>query len=556
MTSRERNLAAFLLVLLILGGVALTGKLLFFDPYFNLRKQTTDKDRQIDQLQRDLGKEHDYVAEITRLSPRLAQWKKMSLPAVKEEPKKKDDPRQADRKKLGEAAPSAEAARSHLDQVRVEYQQFLQKLLDGAKFHLTDFKPPDPRAASASGSGNAAGARKPPFQVLAYKVEGECNLQGIVKFFEELYRTPLLHQVKEFSITQQRSAADPNNLLVKMTVEVLLVEEAERLHATVTRDDKKVDVRPNIFPEFDSKPPDVLPSGKKKRDYQLITTRNPFVPVREKVVTERPVAETKENPDQVLPAVRLTMISYSDYYGAWVAQVQNQGNKKENTALLTDEPLPKGTRYQSDREAALKAKSALPTEPLRRWVIKDKYQETVEELRIARIEPLRVVFADEEGKLYGFDIGTYLDEALKAPLDEATLEFLEQSSDRDAVCKQVELKKLEFRKERDAYEGQFVNGERWDEKEILSTGALEGDLSTPNDWKVRDRFGYTRLQMVVVKMDKERVIFKVGEEHDANKPGGKVVEKHYAIKPGGNLADALKKPLTDAEVKALALKGP
>src|SRR5438067_1965200 len=80
MTTRERNLASTLLVLLLGGGGVLLAKAVYFDQAGVLDRELKAKKTQIDTLVADIKKEREYVAGISRLSPRLGQWEKVSLP--------------------------------------------------------------------------------------------------------------------------------------------------------------------------------------------------------------------------------------------------------------------------------------------------------------------------------------------------------------------------------------------------------------------------------------------------------------------------------------------
>jgi hypothetical protein len=523
MTTRERNLATILLALLIVGGGFLLAKAVFLDPRSELSSQLDKKKEQVRARETELVKEQKYVKEITRLSPRLGEWKKLSLPDG--------------------GGNTAEAAQSHLSRMKLEYQQLLSRLLADAQFTNLDMVPPAETRPTSNAAVRGNAQKKPAFEALSYKIKGECKVQGLARFFEDLYRTPLLHQIRTFKVTPLTTSGN-SMLLTEMTVEVLLVDGAEKLHTTVTKGDKVEDIRPGILPRFDDKhkAPDVL-AFKPTRDYQKdLAVKNPFFPPPAAPVAEKP-KPTHEDPKEVLPLVRLTMISYMEYYGTWVARVQNPGAQKGFTALLVADPPPAGTRYQKEREAALKDRSTPPEEPVRRWQIKDRYQNTLQELKVIRIDPGRVLFEDKEGAMYNFEIGSYLGDALSEPLDEDTQAGLKALSEegQDAALKQVTLKSLTFNKELDGYEAAFVNAERWDEKEVLSNKAADG-WSAPDTWVVKDRYGSELVKMALVKMDKDRIIFKAGK-------------KYFGIKPDGNLFDALKKPLSEEEVKGLKLAG-
>jgi len=117
------------------------------------------------------------------------------------------------------------------------------------------------------------------------------------------------------------------------------------------------------------------------------------------------------------------------------------------------------------------------------------------------------------------------------------------------VFKKVKLAALRFRKDRGdrkgAFEGDFINSNNKTkiEKETLSTEPLPEDPYAPDEWKVHDRFGGEILHLKIIHGDKDRMIFFADR-------------KYYAIKVGQSLHDALARPLSDAEVKALTSKSP
>src|SRR5262249_16916456 len=254
----------------------------------------------------------------------------------------------------------------------------------------------------------------------------------------------------------------------------------------------------------------------------------------------------------------------------WVARIWNRGNK-DDTALLIDAPLPKQSPYlkaKKDRESKGRVGFASrrgsrgdgdkaeekPEEPVQKWEIKDHDQTKLLELQVIRVTPVRVIFQAND-KFYAAHPGEPLLSAMfkeddegrltDNPLDKAELKKLGLMGDVTEVLKKVKLSSLKFNKDRNrpngAFEATFVNPENKDEKKVLAVEMVPEEWTPPSKWIVKDRFAGEVLKLEVVRVDKDQVIFEVDK-------------KHYAIKPGGNLHDAMAKPLTVNEIKALGLK--
>ncbi len=80
MSTRERKLALTLLVILLGFGSLLLAKIFYFDPASSVGAQLEDRKRQLDQRTAEIEAEQKLTNGILALSPRLAQWKKLSLP--------------------------------------------------------------------------------------------------------------------------------------------------------------------------------------------------------------------------------------------------------------------------------------------------------------------------------------------------------------------------------------------------------------------------------------------------------------------------------------------
>jgi hypothetical protein len=570
MTSRERTLLAVVLGLLAVLGVGVLANSTIIQPLSNLNQQINVEETKQNGLQRDIKAEQDYVKRVQQLSPRLAQWKKLSLP-------------EGDRK--------PEAFKTHLSNLSVKYQQKLSRLLSDRKFQNQTVSP----GVFAPGPRFDERTKKPIYSSLPITLKGETDLANIVQLFVDLSKMPLLQQVKSFSITSQRTS---RNLAVQMTVEVLLVTDADTIDKRKEQNDKNSGKAPappaaraqgnrppaaqargkaprqdasakydNILPTFSGKgkdkPPVVLAPPPHNRNYADIAKKNIFTPLRSTSPGSGP--DDVEPPSVVLPYVKLTHIAKSDYYGCLIARMHNMGNKDDN-ALLIAGPLPTKSRYQVEKKELARqrqrARSAEEEpkerllEPARSWIVKDRSKTPLLEVTLLRIDewPPRVIMQIEDlidkeqpKKLYAVRIGDDLKEVMDKPaLDKEAIRKLGLASDPKEVFKKVKLVKLRFHQDRrdkkGAYEGTFDNPEKG-EKPTLATETLPEELDTPDEWLVRDHFDSELLRIKVIRVEKDRLIFFANG-------------KHYAIKLNESLHDALARPLSDAEVKAILSKTP
>src|SRR5262249_8966741 len=435
MTTRERNLATILIAVVGVLGVAALANAVFLQPFNNLRGELEKADQQLDQRKAEIEAEQKRIARIEDLNPRLTQWQKLSLPQ-------------------GDTNP--EAFKAHLIKLRREYQRYLTKVLTESGFKVRSAVVRDFDARTAPTVDKKAIG-----YVLPSNIEGDASLESVVKLFEELYRAPMLHQVKTFSISSVRTSKD---LAVKMTLEALLVNGAD--HISKRNGD--------IFAKFTNKGKDKEPIllARPKGGYRDITTKNIFSPPRETEGT--PSSDPNADLIAEVKYVHVTSIWYSGYYGGcWVARIWNRGNK-DDTALLIDAPLPKQSPYlkaKKDRESKGRVGFASrrgsrgdgdkaeekPEEPVQKWEIKDHDKNKLLELQVIRVTPFRVIFQAND-KFYAAHPGEPLLSAMfkeddegrltDNPLDKAELKKLGLMGDVTEVLKKVKLSSLKFNKDR------------------------------------------------------------------------------------------------------------
>jgi len=540
MTTRERNLAMILLVVLVVLGIGIVANATVLQPLTSVNGEIDKADLQLDQRRKEIKAETDRITRIEKLNPRLAQWQKLSLP---------------------EGDPRAEAYKAHLGKLSRDYQRYLNKALVESGFTVRSMKVgPDFDSRTAPMVD-----KKPIGQILTSHIEGEATLESVVKLFEELYRAPVLHQIKTFSIASVKTST---NLAVKLTLEAILVNGAEHINK---RDG-------DIFAKFTNKGKDKEPvvlAREKGRYRDMATRNNIFTPAREEKTQGPDDRDMAADISSDLVYVHLTMIYWSDFHGGcWVARIDNKGNKGD-AALLIDAPLPKQSPYQKvkkeieekkrqglmakrprrgDNEKQEEDKNLLE-EPVQKWVLRDHFKQPLFDLQVVRIEGLKRVIFQVDGKFFAIHPNETLFSAMRKEnedgdlvdneLDKEELKKLGLLGDTTEVLKKVKLTEVSMNKDRDnSFEGKFINPSNKDEKKALATSPTPEQFASnerPQFWTIKDNLGTEVIKLTVLRVDKDRLFFEVDK-------------KCYAIKPGSTLHEAMAKPLSESEIKELKLK--
>jgi hypothetical protein len=253
-----------------------------------------------------------------------------------------------------------------------------------------------------------------------------------------------------------------------------------------------------------------------------------------------------------------------------VARITNRGNK-DDSALLIDAPLPKSSPYQKakkeleekkkkgqsgrrprrdDNDKKEDEKNTLE-EPVQKWALKDHAKQTLLELQVVRIDERNRVIFQVDGKFFAIRTGESLLDAMRKENDEGALVDNDLSKeelkklglvgDPSELQKKVKLTELKFNKERKGFEGTFLYSGPKDEKRVLSVDTLPEQFEPPSQWVLKDNFGAEAVKLTVVRIEKDRLLFEVDK-------------KFYTIKAGSTLHEAMAKPLSESEVKALKLK--
>ncbi len=399
MNPRERFLAVAALAAVILVGGGTLFKYGFLDPYWAVKSRIASAEDELDKKQGELTKERLDRQTIERRDPRLAHWQRLSLP---------DDKNQQQELKEGWALD--EIKKRHEDKVQVDYEQYLTDLVMRSGFAPNSIKVSS--AVADRKGGPMLTGKTPAYTRLSFTVQGQAGLEAVVQMLQGFYRTPLLHEVRNLTLTARppqnrptptagpaagRGAggpagfargrgfggargADGGELDVNMTVEALLVTGAEK--------------RDTLLPDSTAVASQLLPEP--SRQYTDILAKNMFTGIPA-------VSKLTEDRREVLAVVKLTAIWNSGR--RWEATIYDQGKggdeKRVTERLLTD------------------------------FSITDKYSNVLVEGKVVRLNEKGMIF-EADNKYYRWLLGDFLGPAMENPLkrDELTeLGLIDAASD-------------------------------------------------------------------------------------------------------------------------------
>jgi hypothetical protein len=297
MTQRERVLASSLIGIVALGGGALLVQMTFLGPLRQLNTEIAALDEEIRKKEEELKTDEAAIDRAMKLSPRLSQWKQLSLPATKDT--------------------RPEEVLQHLKTLQVDYEAYLYALLQRNGFAPgTIAVSSRPLEAPRTGQ-NAAKGPPPVVRTLPFTVQGQVSLDGLVKMLEEFHRASLLQQVRAINVQkpQDRNAAR-GSLDVNMTIEALMVAGAEK--------------REELMPASSSTSrPHVLAEA--ARSYADLAAHNIFN--GSAPTTPRVQAQTEDARD-VLSFIKLTIVSNNNGR-RWEAWLNDQAKKDGLSRLRT-----------------------------------------------------------------------------------------------------------------------------------------------------------------------------------------------------------------------------
>jgi hypothetical protein len=294
MTQRERVLASSLLGVALLGGGAILARIAFFSPMEQVNGDIATLDDEIQKKDTELKADQAIIDHALKVSPRLAEWKQISLPPTKDM--------------------RPEEVNQHLKTLQVDYEHYLYELLQRNGFSPGTIGVNSRPVETTKAASSAAKGPPPVFRTLTFTVEGQASLDSIVKMLEEFHRTSLLQQARAISIKKPEDRNAPRGALVlNMTVEAAMVAGADR--------------RDELMPASTVERPHVL--AEPARTYSEVAGHNIFTGTQP---TTKSV-QSEESRD-VLGFVKLTTVSNTNGR-RWEAWLFDQAKKDGESRLRT-----------------------------------------------------------------------------------------------------------------------------------------------------------------------------------------------------------------------------
>ena len=412
MNRRERILAMTALAVVIVVGGGVLFKYLFWDSLSAVNTQIAAAQDDLDKKQAELTKERLDRQAILRRDPRLTHWQHISLPEDKNQ-----------EKELKSGWPIEEVKKRHEDKVQTDYEQYLHDLVLRSGFAPNSIKVSS--AVADRKGGPILAGKTPAYTRLSVTVQGQSTLDGVVKMLQEFYATPLLHEVRNLTLTskppQNRTGpatgapaagapgsgppgfgaggppgfgaggppgfgaggpggrrggfgggAQGGDLDVNMTVEALLVTGADK--------------RDSLLPESTDVKAQVLPQPERHYTDMLIKNMFTGIPAESKLTEDRA---------QVLAVVKLTGVWSSGR--RWEATYYDQG-KGGDEKRITERTV-------------------------NEFSVADKYNNVLVEGKVVKIDQSGVVF-QADNKYYRWRLGDFLGPVLESPLKEDDLKEL------------------------------------------------------------------------------------------------------------------------------------
>jgi hypothetical protein len=276
MTTRERRLAYIILAFILVAGAGFIGYQFYLQPMNAYSRQITDHNDDIEKIQTDIK---NIQAERKRLEP----YVKISLPFTPN------------------TRPDADIAR-RTDIARGNYVEKLTDTLKKSGFDSVSVIDKKPENKSTPQFKNLKGVVTKGkdmaiYTRLEFNVDAKGNLATLTKWMEQFYKLQLLHQIKNLTIMRPinpQQGAKPNELEIKMTIEALVLDNAEQ--------------RKTLEPATPVNLPPVLAPG---RNYAAIAVKDPFYGP----APERPAFQAKTPFTPANSYIKLTEIVTKGAFG-------------------------------------------------------------------------------------------------------------------------------------------------------------------------------------------------------------------------------------------------
>ncbi len=389
MTQREKTLAVGLLGVLAVVGGAVAINALAVQPYREARAELDKAQDVLDAKELALAKERNQLKSLLKRNPRLAVWKKISLPPMSPELRQKKNISPAEKKK------------AHVRNLQVEYDRYLRDLMRKSGLVGIDISNQEVKEVREAVPKGQVGTTKPPvaYERVPFKITGQGQLDAVLRMFRDFHRTSALHQVRSFNLSlverkdgegdkKKKSKSLKGMLNVNMTVEALIVPGAEE--------------RSGLLPE--KMPTTARVLAEPSRDYDAITRKHPFLGIAPVAsVTETGSARETERAKDVLRFVRLTTICFNGR--RWEAYVYDQGKGGPEKRVNAD--------------------------GLSEFSIRDRFGNDMLSGEVMLIDEEQVVFR-AGGKFYRLRCGDYFQAAVQSPLSRSAVKKLGLDPDAKA----------------------------------------------------------------------------------------------------------------------------
>lgn len=445
------------------------------------------KQTQLAQLEKDGKTKEDRIAQIAAQRPQLERYRQESLPA-------------------------------DLDFARKEYQRFLEDLARKSGF-------PQVSVADRKTGGRGVPTlpnKTPVYTTLGFAVTGRATWGSLVKMMEEFYRTGLLHQIKTLSIARPRAPQQGqrrDELDVTLTVDALVVQGADKRTSLMPTRDRRL-LAADAFAAMSGGPtglgamlwaagpfgphgPGVLADP--ERDYSALAAKDIFF--------GPPVRQTAQQNQTEVEALRFTTLNE--------IFVDPGRSPPRYSAMLYD--------VSSNDKSRLRTLGGFNTFPL----VRNNQGITLVHGEVLRIDYRSIVFrvglnaSDPEDKS-----PYYRDKEKIYRLHEKDLETLV----RDLLVRTDDGSRVFW-----------VDKGRWDYLIADKMVSVSGRAFA---------FRWDLVKGFVLRDDGTSVILRVDDKfcayrYDANSRPQLPHEGYCTLRIGGSVADALRTPLKDGEIKVI-----
>jgi hypothetical protein len=403
MTTRERIISAVLAAFILVVGGGFLYYFFYARPMAAIQDQINSASTDVDKKTKTLHAEQARNKNAFDASPRLEKWPTLSMPEI--------------------ASKDPQKVVAFQERLQGDYLQMLDEIMRKAGFSGTSFtitpkelpkKPigggPLAGGGLGAGGGPISGANgggglsgnnpqqpngkkgPPPYVAMSYTVTATGQYKNILQAMETLYRAPVLHEIKNFTLEKPADGTrggSSKDLKATFIIEAIQVEGADK--------------RPTLMPASDKVSGLTVLAD---RDYQHSLLQNdmffgkppkPSVKLGPERIRERPELLTKaaeptptENLHYVLGVVRLVQIAHNGR--RWEAFYYDQSVGGDDRRLTV------GFRNQFE--------------------FKDKYGNVIIKGEVLNIPSTQCLFFKaDDGHLYRWGLGQFLEEAVRHPVE-------------------------------------------------------------------------------------------------------------------------------------------